>query len=388
MGGGGQNTTTQKSDPWSGQQPYLQSLFAQAQQQQSGQGPLYFGTTSNNPTAPTAPDRAAYTKTTPGTPGSSGSPPGMLAGYGGGGSLATAATPATTSFDQAGFDQATARYQQNLAAYNTQMQPPTPNAQAGSPTLAPVNPLTDQAQQMAQTAATGVSQNLANQGAFASNYAMTQAIDPANNPFFQSAVAGAIRPAVQQFSDAGGALSQIRDSSMQAGQYGGTRQGIGEGIAQSRLQQQVLDTAAGMGNTAYNEGLTAQQRALALLPQTQAAQFQPATALDSVGQQIQSQQQTAINDAIQKWNYQQQLPQQQLSQFANLINGNYGGSSVSIGSSPQGNPLMSGLGGAAAGASLASAMGYGATAGAAGGPPGIAIGAGLGALVGLFGSSR
>lgn len=373
MGGGGQNTTTQKSDPWAGQQPYLTSLFAQAQQQQQGQGPLYFGTTSN-PRAPTAPTRDQFTVaakpgTWTGTTGNTGEH-----ATGGGGSWG-GATPA--SFNQAGFDSATAKYQQDLATYNAQIQPPTPNAAVGSPTLAPVSPQTQQAQQMAQTAATGTVQNLANTGAFASNYAMTQAIDPANNPFFQSAVAGAIRPAVQQFTDAGGALSQIRDSAMQAGQYGGTRQGIGEGIASSRLQQQVLDTAAGMGNVAYNEGLTAQQRALALLPQTQAAQYQPATGLDSVGQQMQAQQQTAINDAIAKWNYQQQLPQQQLSQFANLVNGSYGGSSTTTAPSPQGNPLMSGLGGAAAGAAIGTQImpGYG-----------TAVGAGLGALIGLFGS--
>lgn len=379
MSGGGGNTTTQKSDPWSGQQPYLNSLFSQAQQQQSGQGPLYFGTTSNNPTAPTAPTRNAFTTTTPGTSIAASGP--MNAGYGN--STPASSTPPTTSFNQAGFDAANAKYQTDLQNYNQQLQPPTPNAATGSPTLAPVNPLTQQAQQMASTAAQGSIQNLANNGAFASNYAMTKAIDPANNPFFQSAVAGAIRPAVQQFTDAGGALSQIRDSAMQAGQFGGTRQGLGEGIAQSRLQQQVLDTAAGMGNTAYNEGLTAQQRALALLPQTQQAQNAPATTLDSVGQQMQAQQQSAINDAIQKWNYQQQLPQQQLSQFANLINGNYGGSSSTTAPTPRGNPLMSGLGGAAAGAAIGTAVFPGAGTGV-----GAGVGAGLGALLGLFGSNR
>lgn len=290
MGGGGQNTTTQKSDPWVGQQPYLQDIFSQAQKQYQQPGPQYF--------------------------------PGQ--------------------------------------------------------TLAPPTPQTQQAQQMAQQAATGPMQNLANAGAWGSNYALTTAVDPSSNPFFQSAVQGAIRPAVQAFTDAGGPLSQIRNDAVSAGQYGGTRQGIGEGIATSRLQQQVLDTAAGMGNTAYNEGLTAQGRALAFLPQTQQAVMAPATTLDTVGQQVQQQQQSAINDAIARWNYQQTLPQQKLSQFQNIVQGQYGGQATTTAPTPRGNPIMGGLGGALGGVALATAipsMGLS-----------IPVAAGIGALMGLFGS--
>jgi hypothetical protein len=292
-GGGGTNTTTQKSDPWVSQQPYLQDIFSQAQKQYQQPGPQYF--------------------------------PGQ--------------------------------------------------------TLAPVQPQTQQAQTMAATAATGPMQNLANAGAWGSNYALTTAVDPANNPFFQSAVQGAIRPAVQAFTDAGGPLSQIRNDATSAGQYGGTRMGIGEGIATSRLQQQVLDTAAGMGNTAYNEGLTAQGRALAFLPGVQQTAAAPATTLDTVGQQVQQQQQNVINDAIARWNYQQTLPQQKLSQFQNVVQGQYGGQAVTQAPTPQGNPLMSGLGGAVGGYALGSALG-GAANGAVYGPWGAAAGA----LIGLFGS--
>lgn len=49
-----------------------------------------------------------------------------------------------------------------------------------------------------------------------------------------------------------------------------------------------------------------------------------------------------------------------------------------------GEGAMTGLGGAAAGVSVASAMGYGATAGTAGGPPGMLIGAGIGGAIGLL----
>lgn len=364
-GGGGTNTTTQKSDPWAGQQPYLKDVFAEAQRQYQAPGPQYYGTTPP-PMAPSAPTREQFTTTAPSTQGWGPS-------YFTGGMPAVKAQPGATTFNQAGFDTATAKYNTDLAAYNEQMQA---RANEPSKTLAPVSPQTEQAQQMAQRAATGQMQELADSGVWASNYALRSAVDPANNPFFQSAVSGAIRPAIQAFTDAGGPLSQIRNEATSAGQYGGTRQGIAEGIATSRLQQQVLDTAAGMGNVAYNEGLQAQGRAMAFLPQMQQAAFAPSTTLDAVGQQRQQQRQNAINDAIARWNYEQTLPQQKLSQYQNIIQGQYGGTATTDAPTPRGNPIMGGLGGAAAGASIGSAV------------PGIgtAVGAGIGALLGLFGS--
>jgi len=51
-GGGGNSTTTQKADPWSGQQPYLQDIFANAQQQFQAEGPNYFPGSTVTPYAP------------------------------------------------------------------------------------------------------------------------------------------------------------------------------------------------------------------------------------------------------------------------------------------------------------------------------------------------
>ena len=45
-GGGNSNTTVQKSDPWSGQQPYLTDTFSQAQNLYNGPGPQYYSGTT------------------------------------------------------------------------------------------------------------------------------------------------------------------------------------------------------------------------------------------------------------------------------------------------------------------------------------------------------
>ena len=48
--GGGSNTTTQKSDPWSGQQGYLTDVFGQAQNQYNNFTPQYYGYTDGTQT--------------------------------------------------------------------------------------------------------------------------------------------------------------------------------------------------------------------------------------------------------------------------------------------------------------------------------------------------
>jgi len=63
FGGGGSSgntTTVQKADPWSGQQPYLTDLFAQAQNLQNNYSPQYY---PNNQVAGLNPDQVYATNT-------------------------------------------------------------------------------------------------------------------------------------------------------------------------------------------------------------------------------------------------------------------------------------------------------------------------------------
>jgi hypothetical protein len=53
MGGGGSGTTTQKADPWSGQQPYLSDIFSQAQNLDQTAAPQYYPGNTYAPLTPT-----------------------------------------------------------------------------------------------------------------------------------------------------------------------------------------------------------------------------------------------------------------------------------------------------------------------------------------------
>ena len=240
-------------------------------------------------------------------------------------------------------------------------------------TVAPVPQATQQAQQQL-TQAAGSAQNIAGQSADALSFNLNNARDVNQNPYLQTAIQAAINPVIQNATDVGGMMYNIGDQALGAGQWGGTRQGVAEGIAASRLNQQVGDIAASMANRGYETGLDASGRALALAPQTQMAQAAGPQMLDAVGQQQRQFQQETIDDKIARWNFEQNKDAQKLSNFQQFVMGQYGGSSSGTSPSTRMNPLMAAGGGALAGAAVGAEIGVGY-----GG-----WGAGIGAALGLL----
>lgn len=146
------------------------------------------------------------------------------------------------------------------------------------------------------SAETKVAQNLAVSNAAAAqdsinqinkgvNYGLNQAMDVNNNPYLQQAMEAAIRTNNNNFTDAGGVLSQIRGQAAQAGQTGSSRQGIAEGLAASRLNQTNADTVATMASNAYDKGQETFSKTLMFAPQALEAGMTPVNWLSSVGAQ-------------------------------------------------------------------------------------------------------
>lgn len=195
-----------------------------------------------------------------------------------------------------------------------------------------------------------------------------------NNQYFQAATRSAIDPVVRAFNE--DVLPQIRRSAVATGSYGDSRMGVAEGIAADRLQQNLLNMTSGMAMNAYSQGQDNQIKGLAIAPQVMQTGVLPGQLLDSVGQQDRTFQQALIDAEMNKWNFQQNAPANNLATYQNLITGNYGGTATGTATTPlsKTNPLMGALGGAAQGAAVGSALG------------GPGIGTGIGALIGLFGS--
>lgn len=174
------------------------------------------------------------------------------------------------------------------------------------------------------------------------NQGLSSATNVQNNPFFRSAVEGALRPVVQNFTDAGGALSQIRDGATAAGQYGGTRQGIAEGLAMNRLGQTLSDTAAKMGSDAYDKGLDTMTKSLQVTPSAMMGSAMPISWESSVGATQDARAQTMENQAAQQrlWGLNSQWAP--LQNYANMVYGGGSSQSTTNSTSPYYQPQSSG----------------------------------------------
>lgn len=147
-----------------------------------------------------------------------------------------------------------------------------------------------------------------------------------------------------------------------------------QNIAGAGVQAGAANNLGGLYNMGTQQGLTA----LGLLPQTLSSQFLPGQQEYSAGQTQQGLTQAAINDAIQRFNYGQTLPYQQLNQYLGEISGNYGSTGTTVSPFYQNqtaNVLSGGLGGALAGSALLGPAGLAVAS------PGLAMA--LGGLLGV-----
>lgn len=150
---------------------------------------------------------------------------------------------------------------------------------------------------------------------------------------------------------------QIRQGATDAGQFGSTRHGVAEGIAQAQLSQQKTNAASTMAfqdQQQYN-----QNRLGALNNMTNIANGLNAgnNLVGSAGDAQQKQEQNEINGQLEAWAYKNNVSLNDLTAYKALISGNMGGSATASGTSSGGG--SGGLGALASigGSALGSYMG-------------------------------
>jgi hypothetical protein len=205
------------------------------------------------------------------------------------------------------------------------------------------------------------------------------------SPYREQMIQAATRPLTQQFEQS--TLPAIQSAFSRAGRYGSGAQTRAIGQAQEATTRAIGDISGQLAAADYARERQLQQQALGqqvgasqLAPQFFGAQFLPSQQLAQVGaaqEQIQAQ---PLQEAMTRFQYQQQLPYQQLQTF---LSGVYGTPMAASQYAPvqqaQTNRFGSALGGAALGAGLGQMVG-----GSFGGFSSPVIGAGLGALGGLL----
>jgi len=205
------------------------------------------------------------------------------------------------------------------------------------------------------------------------------------NPFFSGAFDAAARAAGSTFQDQ---MQQVASNASRAGRYGSGAMGQLQDRAAGTFATALTDTAGKLAYQNYDAERARQEAAMGNIGnlygadyarQLQAAQLSPALAqadyadidkLYQVGQAQESYQQAALADAMQRYNFQQNLPAAKLQSFLSAA---YGAPMGQQTTQPiYRNQAANVLGGASLGAALG------------GGPLGAGIGAGAG-LLGLLG---
>jgi hypothetical protein len=134
----------------------------------------------------------------------------------------------------------------------------------------------------------------------------------AGNPYFTQALGGATQQATQAYNDA---IKAAQGTASMAGRYGS---GVSADI-QNRAANTLATTLANKyGDLAYqnyaNERALQQQSAFNA-PQMAAADYADIQQLANVGKTAEGYQQTALQSAIDRYNYEQNLPYQKLSAY-------------------------------------------------------------------------
>ena len=162
------------------------------------------------------------------------------------------------------------------------------------------------------------------------------------SPYREAAIQAATRPLQQQFSEQ--ILPGIASMYSKAGRYGSGAMERALGTATEATTRALGDVASNIAYTDYARERALQQQAQgqqaalgALAPQFYSAQLLPAQTLAQVGQAQEATQQQALNEAMQRYQYSQMLPYQQLQGFLSSVYGTPLGSASYAAQQPQTN---------------------------------------------------
>jgi len=246
-------------------------------------------------------------------------------------------------------------------------------------TFASPSDLTFQAEQLAQQAALGPQTTIA--GSIIPSI-QEQLMSPAqrfSDPLLQESLRAGLRPMEESASRL---LQQARRGATEAGQLGGSRQGILESEVIKDLLTKQSDVASRLYGDVYGDTLSAQARALAFAPQAMSSLMQPSASLSNIAAARTARAQQPITEAMQRFAFEQAAPGQALSQYANIAGGTIlPGTRETTGPGTSGPGFAAGaLGGAGLGASLMPGATIGGTGALAAMNPYVLGGALLGGL--------
>lgn len=247
--------------------------------------------------------------------------------------------------------------------------------------VADFDPLQTMGQQGIVNYAGGIGTDLINNAISANNMLLdpNMLFNPSAIPGFQGVTDAITRQMTQNLTE--NILPSIRQGAVGSSQFGGTGQGIGEGLAVGRTNDSLGDALSQLNLGAYQMGLNAMQNAIGRAPGLTAAGALPAQMIADVGAQRQGQAQREIGADMARFEFEQNEPIFQLQLLRDLAGrmGDYGGTvDTRSTQETEQSTLNKALGAAMIGAAMfnPALLGMGGAAGAAGGAGGLMSGIG------------
>lgn len=141
-------------------------------------------------------------------------------------------------------------------------------------------------------------------------------------------------------------MPSIRANQMSYQPGGSSRGDIVTGLAGGAMASQLANNAQKMYYNAFNQAQQNRINSMRMYPSIMSAPLQPMQALYGVGADRQRMSQAVMDNARARWDAEQNKSWNKLGQYANLVRGNFGGTSTSTSPAPQTNPLsvLMGLG--------------------------------------------
>ena len=143
-----------------------------------------------------------------------------------------------------------------------------------------------------------------------------------NNPYLQSAMNAANNATIQQFQNA--TAPSLLSNFSRSGRLSSSAVGNAYGQAANQLSNTLSNSNANMAYQNYNNAANRQQQAAQYAPQLAAGDYTNAQQLQKAGTLQDAYNQDITNANIDRYNYNQNLPQSSLQNYINLLNGTAG----------------------------------------------------------------
>jgi len=175
----------------------------------------------------------------------------------------------------------------------------------------------------------------------AENLANVQGQYLGGNPFFQGAFNPAAKAAQQSYYDA---IQNVTSKAASAGRYGSGAYGQLTDRATGTFANALTDTAGKLAYQNYADERGRQAAATAAAPGMAEADYGDIQRLLSIGQGREGYAQTALQDQINRYNYEQNLPQAKLQSFLSGVYGAPSGGTTTATQPVYSNPGQQALG--------------------------------------------